>query len=59
MSEIAASTGNAVLADQANIMLAACNSEAVPTPPVTFDYITQCVNTVMNALNTTTFTASA
>jgi sodium-dependent phosphate transporter len=59
MSEIAAATGNTVLAEQANIMLAACNSEAVPTPPISFNFITGCVNTVMNALNTTTFTADA
>ena len=39
MSVYAAATNNALFAEQANIMLAACNSEAVPNPPTSFDYI--------------------
>lgn len=36
----------ALLSEQANVMLAACNAAAVPTPPVSFNPITACVNTV-------------
>ncbi|KAL4434398.1 hypothetical protein ABPG75_000839 [Micractinium tetrahymenae] len=47
----------ALLAEQANVMLAACNAQAVPTPPISFNPITACVNTVMTSLNMTTWNA--
>lgn len=39
----------ALLAEQANVMLTACNAAAVPMPPVSFNPITACVNTVRAA----------
>lgn len=59
MSVYAAATNNALFAEQASIMLAACNSEAVPNPPTSFDYISTCVDTVMLALNITTYPQTA
>ncbi|KAL4428574.1 hypothetical protein ABPG77_008886 [Micractinium sp. CCAP 211/92] len=47
----------ALLAEQANVMLTACNAAAVPMPPVSFNPITACVNTVMTSLNMTTWNA--
>jgi sodium-dependent phosphate transporter len=55
LSAFAASTGNTLFADQAAAIQAACNSANVPKPPISFDAITQCVNTAMNALNITTY----
>ncbi|KAL4858996.1 Phosphate-repressible phosphate permease pho-4 [Chlorella vulgaris] len=48
---------SALLTEQANIMLTACDSTNVPSPPTTFNYISECVNSMMVALNTTTFSA--
>lgn len=42
-----ANSANAALfAQQANIMLAACNAQAVPLPPISYNSISDCVNTV-------------
>lgn len=49
------SANNPLLAEQANVMLAACSADAVPKPPISFNPITACVTTVMEALNTTTW----
>ncbi|KAL4422695.1 hypothetical protein ABPG75_008892 [Micractinium tetrahymenae] len=51
----ATSANSALFAEQANAMLAACSAEAVPKPPVSFNPITACVTTVMEALNATTW----
>lgn len=40
------SANNALFAEQANVMLAACSADAVPKPPVSFNPITACVTTV-------------
>lgn len=55
MQSFGANTNNLGLQEAANTMLAACSSEAVPKPPTSFNYITDCVNTVMLTLNQTTF----
>lgn len=57
MTVYAANTGNTLFAEQAAIMSEACNAQSVPRPPTSFDYISGCVNTVMLALNITTYAA--
>lgn len=55
MQTYGAATNNLDLQSAAAAMLAACSSEAVPKPPITFNSITACVNEVMLTLNQTTY----
>jgi hypothetical protein len=38
--------GNPLFAEQASIMQAACNAVAVPQPPISFNQVTACAETV-------------
>ncbi|PSC75765.1 sodium phosphate symporter [Micractinium conductrix] len=49
------SANNPLYAEQANTMLSACNSQAVPKPATSFDDVTSCAVTVMETLNATIF----
>ena len=57
MASYAASTNNLALGEAAATMALACDASSVPKPPTSFDYISACVNTVMETLNATTFAA--
>lgn len=59
MSTFATATNDATLLGASNAIAAACNFEAVPKPPVSFDAISACVNTVMLTLNGTSYPATA
>lgn len=55
MAAFATSTNNVALGEAAAVMAQACDASSVPNPPTSFNYITGCVDTVMQTLNATTY----